>query len=543
MARYWIMPHDMDKIAAYNQQLASQVELYKNYDVSHPEINVHHDNTKELRGAVIYVGEFRYLVSYPSEVGFVVKRDWSASDEVDPVLKAWGNYDDVDMFRGRDDTLITWLDKALVKSGCFMLMAADIIDKPEIKCKMRLRCFAPRRSKRFAPKITMYQSARDRFEREREVAMKPARAFSMMFPELDHKQIIELTDMYLNRFATRKLFIKEGTDAKDFVKAYSWTQAPTDNINTTYQRKSSASSCMRYDFEHLPVHPVSVYASGDFKILWSEDADGKIASRCVVRVMPDGIYRGGPIYGVSEQAIDLIEHHINANGGEYGCDGAWEGARLLRKPVDDDEDSFYAPYLDPEPRRLHDNGEYLVISDDGEIDANGYQGTLGVYECQCETCGCGLGEDDYYFSEYTECRYCNDCYYEEHFYCEYADADYHVDQSYIVYVPAGTRNGYAEERVSDWAVEYGDDFICCDNDDEYWHTDLAYYCEHEDIYVSQRALDAGTYFISDWDNECYPDELIAVTDTGDTISIGEAQGDELEHDPLLNIWRKKEEED
>jgi hypothetical protein len=373
--------------------------------------------------------------------------------------------------------------------------------------------------------------------------MKPARAFSMMFPELDHKQIIQLTDEYLNRFATRKLFLKEGTDAADFVKAYSWTQAPTDNINTTYQRKSSASSCMRYDFDHLPTHPVSVYASGDFKILWSEDADGKIASRCVVRVMEDGIYRGGPIYGVSEQAIDLIEHHINTNGGEYGKDGAWVGARLVRKPVDDNEDSFYAPYLDPEPRRLHDNGQYLVIQDDGEIDANGYQGTLGVYECQCENCGCGLSEDDYYFSEYTECRYCNDCYYEEHFYCEYADADYHVDQSYMVYVPYGCRNGYTEERVSDWAVEYGEDFVCCDNDHEYWHVDLAHYCEDEDCYISQRAIDASTYFISDWDGEVYAADQMAITHVGDTISIKEAEDDELKLDETDNIWKRKEEED
>ena len=539
MAKYWIMPHDMDKIAGYNQHLSEQVELYKNYDVSHPEINVHHDNTKELRGAVIYVGEFRYLVSYPQENGFVVKRDWSAPDEVDPVLKAWGNHDDVDMFRTRDDTLISWWDRAFLR----ITGNTCTTHQPNMRGSIRLRCFAPRRSKRFAPKITMYQSARDRFEREREVAMKPARAFSMMFPELDHKQIIQLTDEYLNRFATRKLFLKEGTDAADFVKAYSWTQAPTDNINTTYQRKSSASSCMRYDFDHLPVHPVSVYASGDFKILWSEDADGKIASRCVVRVMPDGIYRGGPIYGVSEQAIDLLEHHINSTGGEYGCDGSWEGARLLRKPVDDDEDSFYAPYLDPEPRRLYDDGKYLVISDEGDIDANGYQGTLGAYDCQCETCGCGLSDDDYYFSEYTDCRYCNDCYYEEHFYCEYADADYHVDQSYTVYVPYGTRSGYTEERVSDWAVEYGDHFMYCDNDHEHWHVDLAYYCEDEDCYISQRAIDASTYFISDWDGEVYAADQMATTDTGDTISIDEAKGDDLKFDMINQIWKKKEEED
>ena len=113
----------------------------------------------------------------------------------------------------------------------------------------------------------------------------------------------------------------------------------------------------------------------------------------------------------------------------------------------------------------------------------------------------------------------------------------------MVYVPYGNRNGYTEERVSDWAVEYGDYFMYCDNDDEYWHTDLAYFCEHEDCYISQRGIDAGTYFISDWDGEVYPDDLMATTDTGDTISIGEAQGDELEHDETNNIWKKKEEED
>jgi hypothetical protein len=515
MAKYWIMPHDMDKITAYNAHLASQLELYKNYDVSNPEINVHYDNTKELRGAVIYIGELRYLVSYPQENGFVVKRDWSAPDEIDPVLKAWGNYDDVDVFRNRDDTFIAWFDRAYVQ-------VTGHGQKAEVKCTLRMRCFAPRRSKRFAPKITLYQSARDRFERDREVAMKPARAFSMMFPELEHKQVIELTDMYLNRFAKRELFIREGADAKDFVKAYSWTQAPTDNISTTYQRKSSASSCMRYDF----------------------DADGKIASRCVVRVMEDGQYRGGPIYGVSEQAIDMLEHHILATpNGEYGADDAWVGARLLRQPTEDDPDAFYAPYLDPEPRRLTDDGEYLVIDDCGAIDANGYSGILNDHACHCERCNTGLSEDESYYSEYTDEMYCNDCYYEDHFYCEYADADYHVDQSYMVYVTYSNRNGYAQERVSDWAVEYGDNFIYCDNDDEYWHVDLAYYCEYEDIYISQRGIDAKTYFISDWDGEVYPDDQLATTDTGDTISIDEAKGDGFEYDEENNIWRKKEEED
>ena len=109
----------------------------------------------------------------------------------------------------------------------------------------------------------------------------------------------------------------------------------------------------------------------------------------------------------------------------------------------------------------------------------------------------------------------------------------------MVYVPYGNRNGYTDERVSDWAVEYGDYFMYCDNDDEYWHIDLAYYCEHEDCYISQRGIDAGTYFISDWDGEVYPDDQMATTDTGDTISIEEAKDDDLEYDETNNIWNKK----
>ena len=536
MAKYWLMPHDMDKVTAYNAHLASQLELYKNYDLDKPEVHIAYNDSKTLMGGDLWINDMKFVVSQPQDNGFVVKRDWSVPDEVDPVLKAWGNYEDVNMWSSnRDNTLTSWFDSSFLHP--------TMNNSPDVKYTMRLRCFSPRRSKRFAPKITMYQSARDRFERDREVAMKPARAFAIMFPELDHKQIIQLTDQYLDRFAKRELFIREGSNAKDFVKAYSWEQAPTDNINTTYQRKSSASSCMRYSFDQLPVHPVTAYASGDFNMLWTEDKDGKIASRCVVRVMEDGAYRGGPIYGVSEQAIDILEHHINLTGGECGSDGAWEGARLLRQPVEDGDEGFYAPYLDPEPRRLTDNGEYLVIQDGGEIDANSYQGILGGEDCRCSNCNEGIHEDDSYYSEYCDQVLCSDCYHDEHFYCEYADGDYHIDQSYTVYVPCSWKPGYTEERVSDWAVEYGDQFVFCDNDDEHWHIDLAYYCEHEDCYISQRGIDADTYFLSDWDFECYPNELKATLENGDTVSIGEAEGEDLQYDEKTNTWKEKEEND
>ena len=72
--------------------------------------------------------------------------------------------------------------------------------------------------------------------------MKPARSFANMVPEPDHKQINQLPDQDPEKFGKRGLIIREGSDAKDFVKACSWEQAPTDNINTACQRKTSASS-------------------------------------------------------------------------------------------------------------------------------------------------------------------------------------------------------------------------------------------------------------------------------------------------------------
>jgi len=245
---------------------------------------------------------------------------------------------------------------------------------------------------------------------------------------------------------------------------------------------------------------------------------------------------------VSEQAIDILEHHIHTNGGEYGRDGSWEGARLVRKPVTNGE-GFYGPYIDLEPRRLLDDGEYLVVSHGGDVEAHDYQGVIGGYACHCYSCNSGLHEDDSYYSEHTDETYCNDCYYSEHFYCEWSDRDCHNDASVEVNVPSGSRRGYDTDVISQDYLDYSDEFVLCDNDHEYWHTDLAYYCEHEDCYISQRAIDTKTYFISDWDCECYPSDQKAITDTGETICIEEAEADELELDETNNIWKKKEEND
>ena len=532
--KFQIMVAQPDRADEYLPDITKHLETHKFYDVDNTQYYMQ-DGRRKLAHCSVEVNGISFRITYPHDHGFVVTRDYSVPDETDPVLKQWGDYEDVEMFNIDDRALIDFLEREiLILLGSFYAV--------EFKLAIRLRAFRPRRSHRFAPKIAMYQNAQDRFDRDREVAMKPARAFQMICPELDHKQIIELTDNYMDRFIQRDLILKEGTDAKDFVKAYSWEQAPTDNIKTSYRRKSSASSCMRYSFDNLPKHPVAAYASGDFKMLWTEDQDGKIASRCVVRVMPDGKYLGAPIYGVSEQAIDMLADKIHATDGQYGTDGDWVGAKLARNKVEDN-DGYYAPYLDLEPRRLCDNDQYLIISDDGDIDANSYQGILDGHDCHCARCGEGVHEDDRYFSEYNEESYCSDCYYEDHIYCEWADRDCHINETMIVYVPSNYgSHGYEKERVYEGCVECGDEFIFCDPDNNTWHVDLCYYCEDEDVYVGQQCIVDGDYFISDGNGECYASDQLATTDNGDSISIEEAKEEGLvkDHD---DIWKNKEEND
>ena len=137
---------------------------------------------------------------------------------------------------------------------------------------------------------------------------------------------------FLQKFANRDLTLSVSRDREAFKLAYSGDQAPMENIDTTWTRKSSASSCMRYDFEHLKCHPAEVYGSGDFEIITVFDSDKRIAARCVVYVAHDsGIPQAGPIYGVSEQALDMVEHHLIGRCAELR-NPDWCGARVIAVP-------------------------------------------------------------------------------------------------------------------------------------------------------------------------------------------------------------------
>ena len=193
---------------------------------------------------------------------FIVRRVYITDDsETDPVLKVWGRYGDLDAWYKRDKRLQDWLQEQVTNTS-----PNTYKEQHEFRYTWRLRAFQPFRSEKFEGKISLYPSLKDR-DNEREVAMKPTRAFALMFPEIPHKELITMCDSYLNEFVERNFTVYIGCSKEDFTFAYNGDQAPMENIKTTNSHKSMGCSCMRYDFEDLPMHPAAAYASGDFKII------------------------------------------------------------------------------------------------------------------------------------------------------------------------------------------------------------------------------------------------------------------------------------
>ena len=518
MVAYTIRAVDMDTFRVCNYPF--EVEPYQPYSFE-PVSFLDNEGNRPAAGYV-WVGEDKHYVVHPHLNGFVVKKIYVEDDnESDPVLRAWGVWAHLSMWDMPDRRFQLWLEKK------FIHLLAGSHDSNTCKIRHRLCVFGPRRSEKFHPKISVWQSLEHR-DNDRVTAMKPARAFALMFPELDHKAIIQLNDEYLQEFAPREFTIHVSKNDYDFRRAYAGEQSPNENIDTTPFRKHLAHSCMRYDFDNLPMHPAEAYASGDFTIVYALDQNDLVAGRCVVYTANQPP-QAGPIYGVSEQAIDCIQERLEAMGADMTHNASWIGAHLKRVEYDG---GFIGPYLDLTPQSLADMGDYLEVSRCGEIDASQYQGILGGHHTSCCQCNENLSEDEYWYSEYTSEHYCESCYYDEHVYCDYHQDTVHTDQTIVCYRIA--YGGHRESiQVYEDIVHHDDIFVMC-TDDEYWHTDDVVYCECDDTWISPDDID--DYFTSDWDDELYPNEVMCTLTDGDVVS-------KYELDAHPGVWQKNKDDE
>jgi hypothetical protein len=517
MSNYTIRAVDLDAIRVCNYQF--ELEPYQPY--SFEPVSFFDNEGNRPAAGYVWVGEDKYYVVHPLTNGFVVKKVYAEdTNETDPVLRAWGIYAHLNMWEMADHRLHKWLEKQILN-----LLGSE--NHTTCKIRYRLTAFGPRRSEKFHPKISVWQSLENR-DNDRATAMKPARALALMFPELDHKTIIQLNDQYLQEFAPREFTIHVSKEAKDFQRAYAGSQSPNENIDTTPLRKHLAHSCMRYEFDNLPMHPAEAYASGDFTIVYALDQNDLVAGRCVVYTAEQQP-QAGPLYGVSEQALDCIQERLEAMGADTtGC-ASWKGAKLRRVEYDG---GFIGPYLDLTPQSLDDMGDHLVVASRGEIDASQYNGVLGGHHTSCSQCNENLSEDEYWYSEHTGEHYCESCYYDEHVFCDYWQETVHQDQT-IVCWRVGYGGQHESVQVYEGIVHDGDVFIMC-TDGEYWHVDDVVYSEYEDNSISPDNID--DYFTSDWDGELYPNDQVCNLTDGDVVS-------KYELDSHPGIWQKNDDDE
>ena len=378
--------------------------------------------------------------------------------------------------------------------------------------RLRTLAYQPKIAEKNPSNIAIYQN-KDKYERDIHTSMRPGKALRTIFPELSDVELEQMVDAFRHAFPVGDYTLKVGSEREDFKKAYAGDQAPYQNIYTTSARKSLANSCMRYDFGHLPCHPAEAYASGDFKIYWTELPDGRIGSRCVVYFPEEDNPQAGPIYGVDEHSVDIIADKLASEGARL-FPSNWEGARLLR--IEHRGEGFIAPYVDGRIQSLYDNGEYLVVDSAGNIDASDYGGVLASTYAHCYECGCALDEEDTYTSEDGDC-YCDCCYHEVYTTCEITHTECRRSDSYEV-----QREGYRGR------VEY---IIVCE---DVYENDCVETLSHG-IWLKDDCLEtydgewvpsrysSDTHFTSDWDGQLYPLEWFAETLDGDTVSVTEIE--------------------
>jgi hypothetical protein len=350
-------------------------------------------------------------------------------------------------------------------------------------------------------KVSLYQNRAD-WERGRRTVLKVGRAVRMVYPNFTDKEVQTWVDKINRKFSPRKYTLKTGTRAKDFVHAYTHKQSPYENPRTTSSRKCLADSCMRYNFvgdEGFDWHPVEAYASGDFMIVWTEDDDGNIGSRAVVSTHGDE-WVAGPVYGVCEKSLDMIEEYITSHDGHlFKGDLGWTGARVCK--LDSGDDRYVGPYFDS-GEYLRDDGKFFVVDPNGSIGTSDHEGYF-EYDNRpmCYACECRVREDYVMHSE-DGYSYCDECYHERYTYCEEDDCEINADDA--VYVQCKTRWGYGAMTVhSDYAVQ-------CSYSHEWWHINDIVEDYHGDPVSPQYAYDNLSVCESSgkW---CKADETVSVS--------------------------------
>lgn len=277
--------------------------------------------------------------------------------------------------------------------------------------------------------VTAFLSLGD-FERGRRSKTTIGRFLRKVAPKITDAELEKAVDHYNKQFKKRDFTLHRGKHRKDFAHAYNGKQAEMLNPRTSCSRKSLANSCMRN--MHIDgLSPAEVYASGDFEVIWLEDENGRIGGRVVVYLKEGTAPQAGPVYGVCEHSLDILEAALSEMGAVDYDNASWKGARLLHIPVYGDD--ILMIYCDMGEEGWND-GDYIHI-DHRNSDVN-LQVTEGYVShgsrLSCEECGDSVHEDESYTNDDGYC-YCDNCYYNLHSRCDVTGEEVPSEDAASVY--------------------------------------------------------------------------------------------------------------
>lgn len=378
------------------------------------------------------------------------------------------------------------------------------------------------------PQLMAFYESRAKYDAQRRTSAKPARAIKRAFPFLTETQCNAFAVWYKEEMTPVEYTICQGKTRESFYHAYCYDQSRANDVNYSlvpHDIKSLSSSCMRHtpDYWGLRAHPAESYASGDFKVIFAQDANGGIAARVVVCIAK-GKYIPAPIYSLSDSATQLIWDTLLSEGFDVDSyDPTFQGAKVAK--IDAGNGKYLMPYHDLDSE-AEDYGDYFRIGSGG-IDIRTTSGS--VYPepeayCQCEACGCDCDEDStYYGGDMSLCESCYDNRFEP---CNCCNDICEIASMQPVYT-----SRYSSHNVCQSCLGNGD-YVYCDNSGEYSHIDDTIYVDCESVFV--QTWEADRYTRSDKSNEYFPNEQILTLPNGENWTHNEIK--EEGHFDIVKTW-------
>lgn len=345
-------------------------------------------------------------------------------------------------------------------------------------------------------KISYYRDYKD-FCRGRRTTQKFGRFVRAIGLEVEDVTLELMVKDWQRKFTKEDYTLHVGDCREDFAKAYGDDLAKSKDPATSYQRKSLHNSCMRGITCH-GVSPAEVYASGDFKIAWVENPQGEIAGRVVYSVHRD-IPQSGPIYGVCEQSLDMLQEHLLDIEADPYDESSWDGAKILH--LVDRCGDIIGPYSDLETGVV-EKGDYFVITNSvcADVCMSSTSGYMSGQKVYCDCC-----EGYYSFRDMTEVDYvgyvCDSCLDDDFLFSE-LEGRYIKDYQAVEYFQYTSTGWVSSDWVSsDFASTGAGKIVYCECVEEYWHEYSVTFSDHIEGYVPTEYAKAHPELMGDEQEE------------------------------------------